>query len=325
MQVQELTTLSIRPFTADDYSSIARLHSVNFPEFSMDADEWRYEDDHRPAYCRAARYVAEHDGQLVAFAHYDQSAHSYDPRKFEVNVVVEPTLFLRGVGRRLFDLVLEEVQAMQPLSVDAWSRSDMTCRVSFLQRRGFVEDMRLWTSALDLTSFDSSRFAHVVPAVEAQGIQIRTLAELETTDPAVHDKLFELWLEVRRDVPRPPNDQQVDVPFERYMERFSRPHHLSSALFIALDGEQFVGISDLWLCPEPDVLRTGLTAVRRAYRRRGIALALKVRALQFGKAGGYMCVQTENESNNRGMLAINDELGFVKNPAWVHYFKSFEA
>jgi mycothiol synthase len=72
-------------------------------------------------------------------------------------------------------------------------------------------------------------------------------------------------------------------------------------------------------------LRTGLTAVRRAYRRRGIALALKVRSLEFGKANGYSSVQTENESNNRGMLAINDELGFVKNPAWAHYLKSFAA
>jgi mycothiol synthase len=221
--------------------------------------------------------------------------------------------------------VLGEVQALEPLSVDAWSREDMTYRVGFFERRGFVEDMRLWTSALDLTGFDPSRFAHLVPAVEAQGIQIRTLAELETTDPSLHRKLYDMWLEVRRDVPRPPSDQQVEVPFERYLERFSRPHHLPSGMFLAVDGDEFVGVSDLWLCPEAEVLRTGLTAVRRAYRRRGIAFALKVRSLEFAKAQGFTSVQTENESNNRGMLAINDELGFVKNPAWVHYLKSFAA
>jgi GNAT superfamily N-acetyltransferase len=73
------------------------------------------------------------------------------------------------------------------------------------------------------------------------------------------------------------------------------------------------------------MLRTGLTGVRRAYRRRGLALALKVRSLAFAKEQGYRRVITENESNNRGMLHINEELGFVKNPAWIHYVKTFEA
>ena len=48
-----------------------------------------------------------------------------------------------------------------------------------------------------------------------------------------------------------------------------------------------------------------------------------VRALEFAVARGFKRVQTDNESNNRGMLAINIELGFVKYPAWVHYVKSF--
>jgi len=79
----------------------------------------------------------------------------------------------------------------------------------------------------------------------------------------------------------------------------------------------------MWRAPEPDGLRTGLTAVKRAHRRRGIAFALKIRALEFAVAQGFKRVQTDNEANNRGMLAINIELGFVKYPAWVHYVKSF--
>jgi len=133
----------------------------------------------------------------------------------------------------------------------------------------------------------------------------------------------ELWLEVRRDIPHPPDVELVDVPFEQYWQRHERGQLLPAGYFVAVDGDWYVGTSTLWLAPEPQVLRTGLTGVRRAYRRRGIAFALKVRSLEFGKAQGYVSVQTENELNNRGMLAINDELGFVKNPAWVHYLKSF--
>ena len=59
MQVQELTTLSIRPFTAEDYAAIAQLHRVNFPEFNMDVAEWQFDDNLRPAHCRLGRWVAE--------------------------------------------------------------------------------------------------------------------------------------------------------------------------------------------------------------------------------------------------------------------------
>lgn len=230
--------------------------------------------------------MAECDGRVVGFARYDQQASHYHPRKFHLEVVVDPALFQRGIGRRLYDLVLAEVAGLKPTTVDAWSREDMACRVGFLARRGFVEDMRLWTSVLDLTTFDSSRFAHLAPAVEAQGM--------------------------------------TEVSFDRFLRNHDRPTLLPPGFFVALDGEQYVATSHLWLSPEADLLRTGGTGVRRAYRRRGIAFALKVRSLEFAQAHGYRRVQTENESNNRGMLAINDQLGFARNPAWVHYLKSIQ-
>jgi GNAT superfamily N-acetyltransferase len=325
MQTEERITLTIRPFEVEDYDAIARLHSVNFPEFSMGADEWRFEDEHRPAHCRLARWVAEWDGQVVGFAHYDQHAGHYHPGKFQLHVAVDPALFLRGIGRRLYELVVRELRGLDPLSIDAWSREDMACRVGFFERRGFVEDMRMWTSVLNLTTFDPSRFAHLAPAVEAQGIQIRALAELGPTDPVVLRKLYEMWSEVRRDIPHPPTDEPTEVSLQSFLENHDRPSLLPEGFFVALDGEMYVGTSHLWRSPDPRVLRTGGTGVRRAYRRRGIAFALKVRSLEFGKARGYTSVQTENELNNRGMLAINDQLGFAKNPAWVHYLKSFAA
>jgi mycothiol synthase len=319
---QELTRLSIRPFAAGDYAAITHLHNVTFSEFTMGVDEWVFEDERRPAHCRGARWVAECDGRVVGFTQYDQRAGHYHPRKFHLEVVVDPAFLGRGIGRRLYDLVLAEVRQFEPLSVDEWSREDMAVRVGFFERRGFVEDMRMWTSELDLTTFDARHFAHLVPAVEAHGIRIRSLAELGANDSVVQHKLYEMWLELRRDVPHPPSDETVDISFERYWEQNDRPQLLPAGYFIALDGEEYVGTSQLWLSPEPDMVRTGLTAVRRAYRRRGIAFALKIRSLEFGQAHGYKRVQTENELNNRGMLAINDQLGFVKNPAWVHYCKS---
>jgi len=125
-------------------------------------------------------------------------------------------------------------------------------------------------------------------------------------------------------VPIPPGEQRSEIPLERWWEGYQQPELFEAGYFLAVDGEAYVGLSQLWYSPEADMLRTGLTGVRRAYRRRGLALALKVRSLAFAKEQGYRRVITENESNNRGMLHINEQLGFIKNPAWLHYVKTFE-
>lgn len=323
MQTQLRSTITIRAFTNDDYAAITRLYNVNFPEFTMAHDQLQFDDEHQPPKCRWARWVAQYDGQVVGFGGYTQSEHIYHPRKFQLGIMVDPDYLCRGIGGQLYEHVIGEVQRLDPLSVDEWSREDLACRVGFLERRGFVADMRMWTSTLDLTTFEPSRFNSEVQRVEAQGIRVCTFADLGADDPRVWHELYDLWLAIRGDVPMPPDDVRTEVSFEHWWERTSRPDLMPAGYFVALAGEQYVGTSQLWRSPEAGELRTGLTAVRREYRRRGIAAALKVKALAFGKAAGYQRAVTENETHNVGMIGINDRLGFVKNPAYVHFLKSF--
>ena len=323
MQTQSLTRLTVRPFTTNDYPDVVRLHNLTFAEFSMDTDEFRFEDALRVAPCTLARWVAECDGRIVGWAQYEQAPHIYHPRKFQFHISVDPEFYGQGIGRQLYDLLLGEVQRFDPLSVDEWSRTDMACRVGFLERRGFVEDMRMWTSALDLAAFEPAAFAEHVASVEQQGIQLKSWAELGFDDPQVRRRCYELYLAVREDVPLPPSDKRVETSFEQWWEHHNRPNIWPPGYFVAVDGEQYVGTSQLWLSPDRQELRTGTTGVRRDYRRRGIALALKVRSLEFARAQGYRRAVTENETNNVGMIGINDRLGFVKNPAWAHYLKTF--
>src|SRR5262249_28262313 len=63
------------------------------------------------------------------------------------------------------------------------------------------------------------------------------------------------------------------------------------------------------------------TGVLREYRRRGIAMALKLRAILYAKSAGYSRIKTWNEQGNRPMLSINEALGFIKQPAWIAFAK----
>jgi GNAT superfamily N-acetyltransferase len=123
----------------------------------------------------------------------------------------------------------------------------------------------------------------------------------------------------------PAGDTRVHVPFEEFRLHEDRSILMHDGCFLAVDGDRYVGMTELFLSGQRGDLRTGLTAVRRAYRRRGIALALKACSLGWAKAQGYRQVITDNEANNRGMLSINEHIGFVKSPPWLHYVKTFAA
>jgi predicted GNAT superfamily acetyltransferase len=66
----------------------------------------------------------------------------------------------------------------------------------------------------------------------------------------------------------------------------------------------------------------GLTGVRTDYRQRGIALALKIRAIEFAKHNGKTQIKTFNGQQNTGMLRINEMVGFKRQPPWITLVKN---
>ena len=122
------------------------------------------------------------------------------------------------------------------------------------------------------------------------------------------------------------NDPLTKPTFEHWQKTvLENPNLLPDAWFIALDGDRYVGESTLLKSrADPNVLYTGATGILREYRRRGIALALKLRAIRYAKSVSCPQIRTWNETNNRAMLSINEALGFVKQPAWISFAKTLK-
>jgi RimJ/RimL family protein N-acetyltransferase len=60
-----------------------------------------------------------------------------------------------------------------------------------------------------------------------------------------------------------------------------------------------------------------VTGVDPAFRGRGVAVALKLRTIEFAQRNGYERISTWVESNNPSMLAVNEKLGFVRGGGYI--------
>jgi mycothiol synthase len=310
----------IRTVTNDDYQALSDLNLAVY-EFYMSAAELLDEEESFPAHVKHARWVAEVDGKLVASGRYFQHVGRYHPQKFRIEIDVHPEFRGRGIGGALYKQVMAAIAPFDPIAIQTNAREDWAASFAALAKAGFVEKMRTWENKLDLTTFDPAPFAGTVRKVEELGYRLVYHKEL-TGDPGFLHKLYDAVMEIRGDVPA--TDPSTPVPFEHWLKKQVEDKANWAWLVAVKDGE-VAGVTHLQTTDEAEgMLHTGLTGVRREHRGTGLAYALKVKSLMDAKAAGFTTVLTWNESNNRRMLAVNERVGFVRQPAWVDFVKTIK-
>ena len=83
-------------------------------------------------------------------------------------------------------------------------------------------------------------------------------------------------------------------------------------MFLALSDGEVVGCAGLHLDTDrPERAENSLTAVRRAWRGRGLAAYLKRRTLRWAATNGVSEVYTWTQARNEPMIRLNRHLGYV--------------
>ncbi len=128
--------------------------------------------------------------------------------------------------------------------------------------------------------------------------------------PDAAEGMYEVAREAEPDIPGGAPVRPYDSWRAAELERPSLEPELT---FIALAGDEVVGYAIL------DSLRGEpwhrLTAVKRAWRGRGIATALKRSQIQAAQKKGFARLVTTNEERNHPMRSINRALGYRPEPS----------
>jgi mycothiol synthase len=308
--------IDIRPFTPNDYQAVADIENSVFTDEFFTGESLLEDDQHTPTHIKHGRLIAWLDGQAIGYADYGQRSGMYHPQRFYVGVVIRPEFQRRGAATALWQALNETLEPFNPIGLTANSREDKF-GADFLKKLGFTEKMRTWENRLRLESFDFAPYQQLEQQLESNGIHLYCAKELEAMHADYLQRWYDMWCEARLDVPR--SQPTTPVPFDEWLEtsiktKFYQPE----ANFIAVHGEQYIGLSQLFRTDGAH-MNIGLTGVRRAYRGQQIALALKIKCLEWAAQNGIPEIRTWNDSNNAPILKLNERLGFVKCPAWVEF------
>jgi GNAT superfamily N-acetyltransferase len=230
-------------------------------------------------------YLAELDGEVVGEGLVSLS----DLRdRYSVKVRVLPHARRHGVGTALLRQLVTHASG-EKLSTHL---EEEEARL-FAERFGFREIDRQVEQVKTLG-------AEPDPPAFPDGIEVVSIAERPNLLREAYPLAQQGWADMALDGPA-----HISLDFWLRYEAT-----LPEGSFVALAGDEIVGFSGLVEHDNAGVAEDGLTVVRRDWRHRGLAIALKQKELAWAAEHGFREVVTWTQRGNDGMRGVNELLGY---------------
>ncbi len=308
--------MKIRRFKVSDLPRLVEIYNLSYPDWPRNLENARYRRDKLRNEMYLLEFVAEEAGGIVGCAQISSLDLSCaEPGVFELEVLVHPEHRGKGHGRALMDLIEHHTGYLNWWKLLTGCMDDGGYARDWLERRGFVLEQTELCSQLDLADFrPPADHDAALARVRERGFRLATYGELD--DPEKERKLWELYEEIIYDMPSSVEYKKADL--EEWRRRMGSPAHRIETIMLALEGDGFVGLTELVfparLKQNAVVVNTG---TRRPYRNRGVATALKYSSMDWAKETGVPAIMTGNEENNAAILKINRKLGFAPTQPWL--------
>jgi GNAT superfamily N-acetyltransferase len=217
-----------------------------------------------------------------------------------VLLTVLPEARGRGAGTALYEAISDWTREHGLEVLEAVVSDEDPESLAFAERRCFREHIREKGVALRLAEVEAP------PVEPPDGIEIVSWAER----PELARGIYGVALESSPDIPG--WEDEIPEPFEDWLVNdMQGSGDKPEATFLALAGDEVVGYAKFSLTEaQPKAAHHDLTGVKRAWRGRGIARALKATQIRWAKENGYEELQTRNDERNAPIRHLNREFGY---------------
>lgn len=310
---------------ADGYTAICEIYNAANPQNPESVDNFKQYDSQPDSLHRNPRFVATWNGQLIAEASCIELQSDIFFYRYSILPDYE-TLehHEQSIHAHLYAFAQQLLASRNPQRFLTNLAENHRRRLQFLQEQGFIVTSRTQVSFLDVSTIASEMIAQALSGMERLGYTVLSLPQFQTVNDNMDDewphKLHQLHNEIFADNPSLTHNQLSRQQFDTLLQH---PRFCADAFFVVCMADEPVGLSYLWTTGEPTVFQTGTTGVLSMHRGQGIAMALKMKTIQFVQAQGGRLIETTNDEHNEPILKLNSKLGFVSQPALLTLQKDF--
>ncbi len=259
----------------------------------------------------STRFVVLCEGIIQGFVMLSKSP---SPDRADLVGVVHPAYRRRGLGALLYDRMMIGLAERPELTrVRATAFRSLPAGHGFLMRRGFeYTDEVFWSSYATAQTLPSWTKAG---SLDSGAIRFVRGHKFEMMRPDWDRVWWALVMNTAVDIPSRIGHQRVS--FDEWRRWMDPPFTDRSNTILALDGDEPIALLSLGKVSDGKV-NIHYTGVHREYRRRGLSVALKVKAVALARSLGASTVTTQNHQDNP-MFALNQRLGFQVTDSAIEY------
>ena len=291
-------TFSIREVQEDELARWVAVVNATEPEPVREEGVIRDFLDWKRQAPQTVWLLAEDGDTAVGAGRLTPGWHS-PPGVTRADVRVSPAARGCGIGSALLDELQRRADALGGPTLEVEVRDDDPGSLGWTEQQGFREAGRSVRLALDLTSIEE-------PAVAApDGIEIVTWAERPELAQGIYDVACEAY-------PDEPGSGDVEMePFEGWLSQdMQGSGDRPDAVFVALAGDEVAGYAKLAMSVREGYVMHDMTGVKRSFRGRGIASALKRAEIAWAQREGFRTLETFNDELNAPIRALNEKHGY---------------
>jgi GNAT superfamily N-acetyltransferase len=318
--------IEIKKFTEtnEEFKELARIDNLVNHDFKAHSDydkkNWKIRDKS----IIRDRLLLYDSNKLIGVIYYSQGRNENKRTTF-YTLNLDPAFNQNGYRNLLYSKMLEKIKEYNcnKILTHIYDHPNYGDHKKFLIKNNFKLVQTNREYSCDIRKVNIKKYSPLIKKLELGGIKFYDSKEEMRDWPNHYKKLEELEWTYAQDFPIPDGVKHTRTPFKQWMKWQSDYYkNIYGVEIIAVKDEEYIGATNIYFYPkaEPHKAWTDGLGVLKKFRRKGIATALKIKAIIRLLDKGITEIRTDNEENNP-MYKINVALGFKPVPFSLEYMK----